>query len=52
MWVLHILYAISGICVCDSQESSVDSYRDVRGIKIHICVQLCIPFHFVVVPFK
>ena len=50
MWVMHILYEISEIFVRESQEFTVDSYRDVRGCKSYACVQLSITFIFVVLP--
>ena len=30
MWVMDILCAIYGILVCDSPDSSDDSYREIR----------------------
>ena len=50
MWGLHTFYTISGICVCDSQDSTVDGYRDIGGLKNYTCVQLRIYFNFAAEP--
>ena len=50
MCVLQILYAISGIFVCESQDSTFGNYRDIRERNNYIFFQPHIPLNLVAVP--
>ena len=52
MWVMDILYAVAGLCVCETPDSNVDSYRDLRGGKNYAHVKLPIPFNLAVMGFQ